>query len=171
VEKLIDKFDSQVSHIFEFSPPRRSLYLCSSDELEQLTDKIQSDSAYFGLLIALDASKVDDDQIRKAASGLLSKGLAYLCAWGPDCERVHDLFDQAAIEINEKLSADDVVMTTWHSGESLEEALWFFAHAAFPTKFFWQKCTDWIVAPIANESWEKQIRAQIHDVVFLPPKQ
>lgn len=170
MEKLIADFDSQVSCIFEVAPPRRSIYLCGSESLEHLPQRIQCVTKNFGLLLALDAANLPCDQIYQVASTLLDKGLGYLCSWGLDCERVHDIFDQAAIKVNETFTGDDVVMTTWHSDESFEETLWFFAHAAFPTKCFQHTCTSWIVAPIANPVLEEQIRTQIHQIVFAPPK-
>jgi hypothetical protein len=45
------------------------------------------------LFLAVDATAVSDTDIRNMAKGLLQHGIAYLCVWGPDCERVHDQFD------------------------------------------------------------------------------
>jgi hypothetical protein len=136
VERLVAKFGSQVSCIFETPPPRRSLYLCCANEIGQLVGEIHPDSPKFGLLVVMDASGVGSKEILEAASGLLDKGLVYLCAWGPDCKRVHDLFDVAALDVNKQLTGDDVIMTTSHSDEFLREAVWYFAHSAFPTKCF-----------------------------------
>src|SRR6266436_4790686 len=105
--------------------PEKIFYLCAADSIETLADKTTHSSANFGLFVALNANGVADDSILQSAKKLLSKGLACLCTWGPDCERVHDLFDVAARGINSALSGDNVIMTTWHSSESLEEALWF----------------------------------------------
>jgi hypothetical protein len=52
-------------------------------------------SAHTVLLIAADARGVPADMIRRAAEHLLQSGLTFVCVWGPDCERVHDIFDQA----------------------------------------------------------------------------
>ena len=60
---------------------------------------------------------------------MLEQGIAYLCVWGTDCERVHDLFDLERMPDEPK---GRVVMTTWHSKESLSEALWFFANCVEP---------------------------------------
>ncbi len=88
-------------------------------------------SACTVLFIAADARSVHTDTIVRAADRMLSSGLRYVCAWGPDCERVHDIFD----EVHAGNGTGDpafTLMITWHSNESLEEALWFFIANAFP---------------------------------------
>jgi hypothetical protein len=147
--------------------PEKAFYLCSAASIENLPDKTTHSTANFGLFVALNANEIADDKILQSAKKLLSIGLACLCTWGPDCERVHDLFDVAARGINSELSGDDVIMTTWHSRESLEDALWFFVHAAIVTGKFEKTCKDWIIAPIANPEWEQLIRnkfAQINTI-------
>ena len=144
--------------------PEKIFYLCAADSIETLADKTTHSSANFGLFVALNANGVADDSILQSAKKLLSKGLACLCTWGPDCERVHDLFDVAARGINSALSGDNVIMTTWHSSESLEEALWFFVHAALVTGEFEKTCKDWIIAPISNPEWEQLIRSKIAEI-------
>jgi hypothetical protein len=140
--------------------PEKVVYLCPSDTIENVADKTTPSSANFGLFVAMNAQHVTDESILKGAKKLLSKGLACLCAWGPDCKRVHDLFDIAALEINATLAGDDVIMTTWHSDESIEEALWFFIHCEFVTEQFAKTCKDWIIAPISNSEWEQLIRSK-----------
>jgi hypothetical protein len=112
----------------------------------------------------MNANSVTDDGILQGAKRLFSKGLACLCTWGPDCERVHDLFDVVARDINSELSGDNVIMTTWHAGVPMEEALWFFVHVAFVTEKFEKTCKDWIIATISNPEWEQLIRSKIAQI-------
>ncbi len=44
------------------------------------------------------------------------------------------------------MGLDDVVMTTWHSKDTLDEALEFFAECASPTDGYSDGCRDYIVA-------------------------
>jgi hypothetical protein len=69
-----------------------------------------------------DATSASDAQIASYAQASIAAGCAYVCCWGPDCERVHDAFDLAA--------ADQAVYSTWHSDERMAEAMYF---AAFLT--------------------------------------
>jgi hypothetical protein len=140
--------------------PEKVVYLCPSDTIEAVADTTTLSSPNFGLFVAMNAVHVTDESILKGAKKLLSKGLACVCAWGPDCKRVHDLFDVAAREINDELSGDDVIMTTWHDDESIEEALWHFIHSEYVTEKFEKTCKDWIIAPISNSEWEHLIRSK-----------
>ena len=113
-------------------------------------------SPHYCLFLALDASLIYDEEVRRTAKLLLDRGIAYFCVWGPDCERVHDLFD---LERLPQEPRDRVVMTTWHSKESLSKALWFFEHCAEPTEGFAADCGDWVALSIESMSWAEQIRA------------
>jgi len=145
--------------------PLRNFYLCSADSVDSLSDEIRSSSPNFGLFLALEAGSFKDEDILQGAKKLIAHGMACLCAWGPDCERIHDLFDVAARETNDLLTGEDVIMTTWHSGESLEQALWFFVHTAFVTRKFEKTCADWMVAPIANTGWRQLIKSKFAEII------
>jgi len=68
----------------------------------------------------MDARAIGNEQIWQAAESLISKGLVYLCAWGPECERGHDCFDDAIrkreLDGSPEQTSDATIMTTWHSG-------------------------------------------------------
>jgi hypothetical protein len=118
----------------------------------------------------MDAREIGAKRLGEPAARLLKRGLAYLCAWGPDCERVHDIFDEKDLARDLKRDTHDVIMTIWHDDESLEEALWLFVHSAFPADGYVHGCTDWVIAPIANPGWEQEIREKIRSVAFEPPR-
>jgi hypothetical protein len=62
---------------------------------------------------------------------LIARGAVYLVFWGERCEEAHDIADR----VRDPLPADgdDVVMTTWHTRESLIDYLWFVAFVTCPT--------------------------------------
>ena len=64
--------------------PRRSFYLCQSQLLAGLAAEIQPTSRYFALFLAFDGRGIEDAVIRDFAHAMFKKGLACLCAWGPD---------------------------------------------------------------------------------------
>jgi hypothetical protein len=75
-------------------------------------------SAHTVLFIAADARDVHTDTIARVAARLLASGLIWVCVWGPDCERVHDIFDE--IHIGDGTTEPSfTLMSTWHSDESL----------------------------------------------------
>ncbi len=82
------------------------------------------------VFIAADMREISTDDIADVAERLLRQGLRYLCAWGPDCQRAHDIFDEVYVGAGDS-PYDFDLMTTWHEDESIGEALWFFLNCAF----------------------------------------
>jgi len=113
----------------------------------------------FRLLVAADMREAEDSAIAQFASAALSAGMVYFCAWGPECERFHDIVD-SVLENDDKGArryagprSDDVVMTTWHDDESLEEALDFFAICAVPTDGLTPDSNFRLVMCVDNPGW------------------
>jgi hypothetical protein len=144
--------------------PAKDIYLCPSTAIDALAGQITPSSQNFGLLLAMDAQSFDVGQIGELAEKLASKGLAYLCAWGQDCERVHDIFDETFVQRDLEQKEDNVVMTTWHANDSLEETLWYFMNCAFADQGYERTCQEWIVAPIGNAEWEQRIRTVFEEL-------
>ena len=170
MEKLWDRAVSQALP----DRPTKTVFLTACDSISELPHKIGPTSRYFGLLLAADTRGVDPSFIDDIAAQLLEAGLVYLCAWGPDCEHLHDIFDEAdlARELDGKASSngcDGVVMTTWHKDESLKEALQFFVQSAFATEAYASECRDWVIATICNPEWESEVRGSIRSAICDPP--
>jgi len=147
----------------------RRFYLCSCESLDQLSAKFEPSSKYFRLAIAVDALNISDDLIRKTARTALQRGFSSLCVWGRDCERVHDLFDDAERELHLPRGASwtstDVVMTTRHANETLDQALWHFAWCSIPTEYLESESQDCFVAVIGNPVWEREVRENFGEVI------
>jgi len=121
---------------------------------------------HFMLFLAWDARGVPDETMFAFARRLVQAGLSYIVAWGPDCERVHDIFDDAGIFENlESNSADAeaLIMSTWHEHESLAEALWFALHCAYPASPYEATTTSMVLAVIANEEWAGTVESYVAD--------
>lgn len=57
---------------------------------------------------------------------LMHRGCHYIVCWGPDCERVHDIWDEEYVYLHlDNLDHAPPGDSTWHSREPLDEALWF----------------------------------------------
>lgn len=116
---------------------------------------------YFGVFVACDARQVSNNAITDLADNLLMKGAVYFSSWGQDCERVNDLFDSAIIEKYPDETQQSVRLTTWHTDESLDEALWFFLNCVFPSEDYENECHAELIIVIENENWSKQIEARV----------
>jgi hypothetical protein len=140
------------SHLLEIHPHRldtaRRFCVGGVPSLDEVLSTLEPISANYVLFLACDATSLSDESLQNSAKRILDRGMVYLCAWGPDCERLHDQFDVERVQ-NEP--SGRVVMTTWHSKESLSEALWFFANCAEPAEGFKALCTDWVAISVAND--------------------
>jgi hypothetical protein len=122
------------------------------------TTLLQLPSSRFRLFVAADSSDTSAGAISEFASAALSRGMVYFCAWGPDCERFHDIVDEVKVmdDIGERRfvgpTASDSVLTTWHN-ETLEEALDFFANCAIPTDGFTVDSAFRLVICVGNHDW------------------
>jgi hypothetical protein len=138
--------------------PHRRFCIGVVPSIEEVPSILHPVSVPCCLFLAIDSTTVSDAVIRSIAKGLLRRGIAYLCVWGPDCERVHDQFDLERMPDEPK---ERVVMTTWHSEETLSDALWFFATCAKPDAGFESECTDWVALSVMNDAWARTMRLDL----------
>jgi hypothetical protein len=151
-------------------PLNRSIYSFHARTPRELTEVVpptKLPGQHFVLFLAWDARETQDEAILAFARGLVRAGLSYVVAWGPDCERVHDIFDDADIvenpESNEE-GTETVIMSTWHESEPLEEALWFAVYSAYPAPPYDATTISTVAAVIANERWAKEVHAYLGDL-------
>jgi len=119
-------------------------------------DRVPLPPQHTVLFLAVDARAVPTEAIASAAERLLASGLVYICVWGPDCERVHDIFDEVYAG-DGSTEPSFTLMSTWHSHESLEEALWFFIEHAVPvdTEI---TTTSYLCITVRHRGWATAVR-------------
>jgi hypothetical protein len=117
------------------------------------------------LFIAMDARPMSVDEVSNIANWALDQGAVYLCAWGPDCERVHDIIDEVLVDRNPGETDEDVIMTTWHDDETLEEALWFAVNNAFAVGNYEQTCMTLVTVTVANQDWGSRIAKKLSESI------
>ena len=117
------------------------------------------------LFIAMDARPMSVDEISNIANWALDQGAVYVCAWGPDCERVHDIIDEVLVDRNSDTTDEDVIMTTWHDDETLEEALWFAVNSAFPAGAYTETCKTLVAVAVGSEGWGSEIAKKLSESV------
>jgi hypothetical protein len=132
-------------------------------------DRLQADFAWddlsgqkFACFCAMDASSIPVDVLSAFCSRLIRLGCAYLCAWGPDCGRVHDIMDEVVVGDNPPATDLGCLMTTWHAQESLDEAVDFFLSCTFPNEEFAPAgCPDGLAIAVGSAEWATQIERQL----------
>lgn len=141
--------------------PPREFWIASVAEFADIPEVIQPRAKHFVLLLAVDSENTANDTVFDIARKLIRSGLVYLCVWGKDCERIHDLFDeqQVAMELDEEW--DGLVMTTSHANELLQDAAWFFKNCAFPGDQYDETCGDWIAVTVKEDKWKETVKSVI----------
>jgi hypothetical protein len=140
-----------------------ALHAPNVGNLIRFVDSLDLNSQHFGLLLACDGAAVTNDTLFELAERMMKRGMVYLCAWGPGCERVHDVFDEAILTCHPNETDRSVIMTTWHADERLEEGVWFFLNTAFPAEDFEKSCKAMLAVSVADEEWAKQINSALSD--------
>ncbi len=141
----------------------RQIYFLELPGLSDLSASLHLSSRYFTLLLACDARHISNDVIAQAAGSLIKQGLVYVCAWGADCARVEDIFDEVIVEINPDETEKSVIMTTQHDDESLDEALWYLLYVAFAADDYEEDCRAEVIAVVDNKEWATHIRTRLAD--------
>lgn len=135
----------------------RAVYLVSAPGLEQLPPQIQPPCARFVLLLIEDGT-ARGGNMSATLGRLLDMGCVYLCAWGPDCEYVHDTMDDAILERDLEERQKGVIMTSWHARDTLAEVLDFVLPWAIPDDYYAEGCNAIVVANIANAADPNELR-------------
>jgi hypothetical protein len=129
-------------------------------------------SKRFRLFVAANITDVSTQVVSDFALAALKSGMVYFCSWGPECERFHDIVDEVLVEgrIGEQKFAGpnsiDVIMTTWHAEDSLEDAIDFFATCAVPTEGFAADSDFRLVICVANQQWAAQADKSLQSAQF-----
>jgi hypothetical protein len=144
----------------------RSLYFSALANLDEWPPVIEEPRRYFVLFLALDATDVPEGVIRGFAEKLAAQGVGYVCAWGPECSWVHDIFDFALYVDNEKLHReqdehDATVMTSWHADEGLDEALYFAVFNAYPDEHYSRGSDALIAVVVDSPAWASHVRRRL----------
>ena len=72
----------------------RDIILISISNIEEFDlNALPQTSKYFTLFIANNKEVITEKYSTKADE-LIKSGLAYLCTWGNDCEKIHDVVDE-----------------------------------------------------------------------------
>ena len=127
----------------------RKLILYSLDAADDLPEAFGDCGRYFVAMLVWDANNASDTDITVLSRKLIDAGCVYLCCWGSDCERVHDLFDSEWEANGFESESDDTIITTWHTDDTLDEFIYFSLLHTKPTNRYQRDCSA-IVALVVN---------------------
>ncbi len=111
-------------------------------------------TGHFIACLAMDGTEATDEEIKTIASDLIQAGCVYICCWGLDSERVHDLIDQEDLVLH---PSGPWNMTTWQTDVPLAEALWFSINSAWPDSQFEESTHAVVGISFKNPEWSDQV--------------
>ena len=138
-----------------------SIYASNISKISDIENLIFP-TKYFILFLAADFTSFDDNKIIEIAQKLINSGLGWVCTFGPECSKAHDLFDLANIFWEEKTGNEFQVMSTWHENEPIEEALWFCLFNAI-LEVPENECST-IILSINNDLWQNTINTCLSNI-------
>jgi len=83
--------------------------------------------APFACLLYSNQENVSDAEMMAVANWLLSSGCRYAVCAGIKCSEWHDAIDAA--DVIRDPAGQNVVMTSWHENESIQDIVWFWLNA------------------------------------------
>jgi hypothetical protein len=137
----------------------RAMFVLEVPRIEDYPATIENPGPHFVAFVAADSTGTADEALDAFARSLLRQGASYVCAWGPGCDRLHDVVDVVQDEVAD--DPDAVVMTSWHEDESLDEALWFALFATVPDQRYIETTDSVLVVVVAEAKWAAQIRGRL----------
>ncbi len=143
------------------STTERDLYYLFLPSFEDVKLIKSLPKKYFVLLILNQLKSFSKISVFYLANEFYKKGMVYLCSWGNDCEIIHDLFDEEICSIFQDETDDNVIMTTWHKDETLDEALWFSINTAWPANDYFDECKRVLVLNVGGKNLETHILDQL----------
>ncbi len=138
----------------------RDLYALDLRHFEIPPGAFDGISGRFIACLAMDGSQATDEELKTIAGDLIQAGCVYICCWGPDCERVHDLIDQEDLALHPEGPWN---MTTWHPDVPLSEALWFSINSAWPGSAFDERTHAVVGVSFKNEAWSDLVAEAFSD--------
>ena len=126
----------------------RDLYLLELVNPFDMPAQFALSSPHFACFLAWDATEASVEEIDSVLRPLLASGVGYLCTWGADCQRVHDIADELFDPVVSPKGT--VVMTTWHDEETLAEAVEFFLNCSFPHEYYEETLRSGIAISIGS---------------------
>jgi hypothetical protein len=154
---------AQLSRLGHESATGRDLFVLQADSIDEIASPLALPSPHFACLVVADGAALSDGELHRLAARLLASGAVYLSSWGPACERVHDVFDDAILFAETSSTEETVIMTTWHD-EPLEDALAFFLACTSPAQAYEATCRCGLVVVLGHQPvWSASIRDALAD--------
>lgn len=142
---------AQIERLHDYPPDANvGLYILECGSFADIIPAVATlPGKHFVTLLIADFSSTTRDDLVSLSKQLIAAGSRYFCAWGQDCQTAHLAFDLARCEFER--DTENVILTTDHSTESLDDAIWYALNVAYPVDPYDR---DWhaIIAICVNDN-------------------
>ena len=108
------------------------------------------------------AQTANNAALAQLAGHLLQQGLVFLCAWGPDCERVSHVFEHAAIQHDFKQGREYPTIISMNlRRDKLDTVTDYFRDACCPDTAFERTCRAGLVLTVDTPPLTAYIRQRL----------
>lgn len=140
----------------------RPIYSASVAEFAEI-GRLKLPSPRAIMLIAADTREVPVKIMGDVTEKLLDTGLIEAATWGPDCERLHDIFDESYVG-DATFERTEELMTNWFAKDPLSGALFYFIVC---TRFEdpIAETVSYLAVSVGHEEWAQEIHQTLTKVV------
>lgn len=132
----------------------RRIELIGISKLDHLALALAGRDRPFILFVGTGTTALAESALVALCAAVISQGCVYVCCWGPQAAYLETCFDQAEALVHP--GARSVVTTTNHEIDSLEDAIWFAVHAAYPDDDYEDGWENLVVVTVGNEDWRRR---------------
>ncbi len=145
----------------------RALRLLELAGLDAWPADLALPTAKFVLLLCCDARGVSDAALGGVARRALAQGMVYLCAWGPECDRVETVFEECAAAVGGSDEPESAILTESDGEEPLSQALRIAIREVAPATDFEASCGTTLVVCAGMPRRAETLRELLEDPVDL----
>jgi hypothetical protein len=137
----------------------RQLELIGVPTLADLPGALGERKAPFILFIATGTTTIPETALCGLCEQVLGLGAVYISCWGPQSSFLEACFDHAEAALHPE--ATSVVRTTSHENDSLEDAIWFVVHSAYPDDAYEDGWKHLVLCAVGSEDWRRRARVYL----------
>lgn len=142
--------------------PVRQVVLVEAESADDLVALPLLPSKHFVSFVVWDAPPRTDVLVT-LAQALLDAGAVYVCAFGDNCELVHDAVDSVIVTTGREPDDDHAILTTWHGKDTLDDALWYALFTAVPAPAYKTTCCATVIFAIDAGRHLRTLRQALSD--------
>jgi hypothetical protein len=142
----------------------RDLFVLELEKPEDFPEQLALSSPRFACLLVWDARESDEVRVGQLARKLLSAGAVYICIWGPDCQRIHEIIGRTQIAAA-PAPVGRVAVTSGDAQVPLAEAVWDVLYGSVPDEAFAASCGSTVGITIGLPARAAEVRAAFTDPI------